>query len=79
MFNTKTEQKGDRDNDPKAIQQLSVPSPTNKQSDLIRKMLDLQHQYNNCTTISHMRVGPTLWSPSSCEELLCSCCDGVVQ
>jgi hypothetical protein len=22
------------------------------------KMLDLQHQYNNCTTIHHMRVGP---------------------
>jgi hypothetical protein len=22
-------------------------------------MLDLQHQYNNCTTIPHMRVGPT--------------------
>jgi hypothetical protein len=22
-------------------------------------MLDLQHQYNNCTTTPHMRVGPT--------------------
>jgi hypothetical protein len=22
------------------------------------KMLDLQHQYNNCTTTPHMRVGP---------------------
>jgi hypothetical protein len=21
-------------------------------------MLDLQHQYNNCTTTPHMRVGP---------------------
>jgi hypothetical protein len=25
----------------------------------IWKMLDLQHQYNNCTTIPHMRVGFT--------------------
>jgi len=44
-----------------------------------RKMLDLQHQYNNCTTISHMRVGPTYWGPPSCEGLLCSYCIGVVQ
>jgi hypothetical protein len=44
-----------------------------------RKMLDLQHQYNNCTTIPHMRVGPTYWGPSSCEGLLYSCCIGVVQ
>jgi hypothetical protein len=43
------------------------------------KMLDLQHQYNNCTTIPHMRVGPTYWSPLLCEGLLCSCCIGVVQ
>jgi len=43
------------------------------------KMLDLQHQYNNCTTIPHMRVGPTYWGPPSCEGLLCSCCIGVVQ
>jgi hypothetical protein len=42
-------------------------------------MLDLQHQYNNCTTIPHMRVGPTYWSPPSCEGLLYSCCIGVVQ
>jgi hypothetical protein len=42
-------------------------------------MLDLQHQYNNCTTIPHMRVGPTYWGPPSCEELLYSCCIGVVQ
>jgi hypothetical protein len=42
-------------------------------------MLDLQHQYNNCTTISHMRVGPTYWGPPSCEGLLYSCCIGVVQ
>jgi hypothetical protein len=45
----------------------------------IWKMLDLQHQYNNCTTIPHMRVGPTYWGPPSCEGLLCSCCIGVVQ
>jgi hypothetical protein len=43
------------------------------------KMLDLQHQYNNCTTIPHMRVGPTYWGPPSCERLLYSCCIGVVQ
>jgi hypothetical protein len=44
-----------------------------------RKMLDLQHQYNNCTTTPHMKVGPTYWGPPSCEELLYSCCIGVVQ
>jgi hypothetical protein len=44
-----------------------------------KKMLDLQHQYNNCTTTPHMRVGPTHWGPPSCERLLCNCCDGVVQ
>jgi hypothetical protein len=44
-----------------------------------RKMLDLQHQYNNCTTIPHMRVGPTYCGPPSCEGLLCSCCIGIVQ
>jgi hypothetical protein len=44
-----------------------------------KKMLDLQHQYNNCTTTPHMKVGPTHWSPPSCEELLCSCCISVVQ
>jgi len=43
-----------------------------------RKMLDLQHQYNNCTTNSHMKVDPTHWDPPSYEGLLCSCCDGVV-
>jgi hypothetical protein len=45
----------------------------------IWKMLDLQQQYNNCTTISHMRVSPTYWGPPSYEGLLCSCCIGVVQ
>jgi hypothetical protein len=43
------------------------------------KMLDLQHQYNNYTTIPHMRVDPTYWGPPSCEGLLYSCCIGVVQ
>jgi hypothetical protein len=43
------------------------------------KMLDLQHQYNNCTTIPHMRVGLTYWGLPSCEGLLYSCCIGVVQ
>jgi len=43
------------------------------------KILDLQHQYNNCTTIPHMRVSPTYWDSPSCEELLYSCCIGVVQ
>jgi hypothetical protein len=44
-----------------------------------RKMLDLQHQYNNCTTIPHMRMGLTYWGPPSCAGLLYSCCIGVVQ
>jgi hypothetical protein len=43
------------------------------------KMLNLQHQYKNCTTIPHMRVGPTYWGPPSCEGLLYNCCIGVVQ
>jgi len=38
----------------------------------------VQHQYNNCTTIPHMRVGPNMWDPLSCERLLYSCCIGVV-
>jgi hypothetical protein len=42
-------------------------------------MLDLQHQYNNYTTIPHMRVSFTYWGPPSCEELLYNCCIGVVQ
>jgi hypothetical protein len=45
----------------------------------LRKILDLQHQYNNCTTTPHMRVGLTHWGPSSCEGLLYSCCNSVVQ
>jgi hypothetical protein len=43
------------------------------------KMLDLQHQYNNYTTIPHMRVGFTYWGPPLCEGLLYSCYIGVVQ
>jgi hypothetical protein len=44
------------------------------------KMLDLQHQqHNKCTTLSHMRVGSNVWGPPSCEGVLCTCCDGVVQ
>jgi hypothetical protein len=38
----------------------------------------VQHQYNNCTTIPHMRVGPSMWDPPSCEGLLYSCCISVV-
>jgi hypothetical protein len=44
----------------------------------IWKMLDLQHQYNNCTTTSHMRVTSRYWGLPSYEGLLCSCCIGVV-
>jgi hypothetical protein len=49
------------------------------ENSVLRKMLDLQHQYNNCTTIPHMRVDPTYWGPPSCEGLLYSCCISVVQ
>jgi hypothetical protein len=38
----------------------------------------VQHQYNNCTTTPHMRVGPSMWDSPSCEGLLYSCCIGVV-
>jgi len=38
----------------------------------------VQHQYNNCTTTPHMKVGPSMWDPPSCEGLLYSCCIGVV-
>jgi hypothetical protein len=38
----------------------------------------VQHQYNNCTTTPHMRVGPSMWDPPSCEGLLYSCCIDVV-
>jgi hypothetical protein len=42
-------------------------------------MLDLQHQYNNCTITPHMRVDLTHWGPPSCVGLLCSYCDGIVK
>jgi hypothetical protein len=38
----------------------------------------VQYQYNNCTTTPYMRVDPSMWDPPSCEELLYSCCIGVV-
>jgi hypothetical protein len=38
----------------------------------------VQHQYNNCTATPHMRVGPSMWDPPSCEGLLYSCCIDVV-
>jgi hypothetical protein len=34
--------------------------------------------YNTNTTTPHMRVGPSMWDPPSCERLLYSCCIGVV-
>jgi hypothetical protein len=37
----------------------------------IRKMIDLQHHHNNCTTPPHMEVGPSVWGPPPCEEVLC--------
>jgi hypothetical protein len=43
------------------------------------KILNSQHQHNKCTTTPHMRVSSTHWGPPSCEGLLCTCCDGVVQ
>jgi hypothetical protein len=43
-----------------------------------RDLILVQHQYNNCTTTPHMRVGPSMWDPPSCEGLLYSCCIGVV-
>jgi hypothetical protein len=44
----------------------------------MRDLILVQHKYNNCTTIPHMRVGPSMWDPPSCEGLLYSCCIGVV-
>jgi hypothetical protein len=34
--------------------------------------------FDSCTTTPHMRVGPSMWDPPSCEGLLYSCCIGVV-
>jgi hypothetical protein len=44
-----------------------------------RKMLDLQHQHNKCTTLPHVKVGPNMWGSPSCERVLCTCCYGVEQ
>jgi Leucine-rich repeat (LRR) protein len=44
----------------------------------ILDLILVQHQYNNCTTTPHMRVGPSMWDPPSCERLLYSCYIGVV-
>jgi hypothetical protein len=43
-----------------------------------RDLIHTQHHHNNHTTIPHMRVGPSVWGPPSCEGLLCDCCVGVV-
>jgi hypothetical protein len=44
-----------------------------------RKMLDLQHQHNKCITPPYVKVRLNVWSPPSCERVLCTCCDDVVQ
>jgi len=41
-------------------------------------LIHTQHHHNNHTTTPHMRVGPSVWGPPSCEGLLCDCCVGVV-
>jgi hypothetical protein len=43
-----------------------------------RDLIHTQHHHNNHTTIPHMSVGPSVWGPPSCEELLCGCCVGDV-
>jgi hypothetical protein len=43
-----------------------------------RDLIHTQHHHNNHTTTPHMRVGPSVWGPPSCEGLLCDCCVGVV-
>jgi hypothetical protein len=48
------------------------------QSKTARDLILVQHQYNNCTTIPYMRVGPSMWDPPSCERLLYSYCIGVI-
>jgi hypothetical protein len=39
-----------------------------------RDLIHTQHHHNNHTTTLHMRVGPSVWGPPSCEGLLCWCC-----
>jgi hypothetical protein len=46
---------------------------------IYREMLDLHHQHNKYTTPPHMRICPSVWSPPSCEGVLCTCCAGDVQ
>jgi hypothetical protein len=41
-------------------------------------LIHTQHHHNNHTTTPHMRVGPSVWGPPSCEGLLCDCWVGVV-
>jgi len=43
-----------------------------------RDLIPTQHHHNNCTTLPHIGVGPTHWTPPSCEGVLCNCCGGVV-
>jgi hypothetical protein len=40
---------------------------------ILWNLILVQHQYNNCTTTLHMRVGSSMWNPPSCERLLYSC------
>jgi hypothetical protein len=39
-----------------------------------RKMINLQHHYNNCTTPPHMGVEPSVWSPPHVKR----CCTVIV-
>jgi hypothetical protein len=57
---------------------LSPSTPFVLKHIFFRDLILVQHQYNNCTTTPHMRVGPSMWDPPSCEGLLYSCCIGVV-
>jgi hypothetical protein len=45
---------------------------------IIWDLILVQHQYNNCITTPHMKVGPSMWDPPSCEGLLYRYCIGVV-
>lgn len=44
-----------------------------------RKMLVLLQQHNMCTILPHMRIEPRHWTSSSCERVLCWCCDAPVK
>jgi hypothetical protein len=44
----------------------------------IRDLIIVLHHHNNCTTISHMKVGPSVWNSFSCERLLYNYYIGVV-